>query len=72
MTSSPTPDTTGTTDLGWVRDHLRCPVTGTELRDGVAPDGGFELVNTSADQPLAYPVRDGVPVLLPSAARQLA
>lgn len=64
MTSSPTPTAVG---MGWVRDRLRCPVTGTDLRDGTGPDGTPELVNTSAEQPLAYPVREGVPVLLPSA-----
>ena len=53
----------------WVRQALRCPVTGTELRDEVGPDGSPELVNTSTEQPLAYPVRDGVPVLLPDAGR---
>ena len=47
----------------WVRDSLRCPVTGTRLHE-VADDGMLWLVNDSASQPLRYPVRDGVPVML--------
>ncbi|GMA30636.1 Trm112 family protein [Litorihabitans aurantiacus] len=53
----------------WVRDALRCPVTRTELVDGTGPDGAPELHNTSSERPLAYAVRDGVPVLLPDEAR---
>ncbi len=55
----------------WVRRILRCPVTGTELVDSVGPDGAPELVSTSAANPLAYPVRDGVPILLESEARRV-
>jgi uncharacterized protein len=55
----------------WVRSVLRCPVTGAELVDGVGPDGGPELHSTDAERPLAYPVRDGIPVLLPDEARAL-
>ncbi|PYF99381.1 hypothetical protein SAMN05216184_10791 [Georgenia satyanarayanai] len=55
----------------WVRDILRCPVTGAELVEGTAPDGTPELRSTAPQRPLAYPVRDGVPVLLAEEAREL-
>ncbi len=48
----------------WARALLRCPVSGTELVDGVDDDGQPVLVSTHPDRPLAYPVRDGIPVLL--------
>ena len=55
----------------WARDLLRCPVTGATLVDGTGPDGEPELHSTDPDRPLAYPVRDGIPVLLESDARLL-
>ncbi|SKC36134.1 Trm112 family protein [Krasilnikoviella flava] len=55
----------------WVRGILRCPVTGAELVDAVGPDGQPELRSTDPERPLAYPVRDGIPVLLESDARPL-
>ncbi|MFD6139802.1 Trm112 family protein [Promicromonospora sp. NPDC060271] len=55
----------------WVREILRCPVTGAELVDGTGPGGEPELHSTDPDRPLAYPVRDGIPVLLESDARAL-
>lgn len=55
-----------------VRAMLRCPVTGAELVDAKGPDGAAELHSTDSARPLAYPVRDGVPVLLESEARELS
>jgi uncharacterized protein YbaR (Trm112 family) len=56
----------------WARDLLRCPVTGAPLTGAVADDGTVELVSTDPERPLAYPVRDGVPVLLADEAREVA
>lgn len=67
-------DTSGSPDDGlpsWVRDILRCPVTGATLTDGAGPDGSPELHSTDAAKPLAYPVRGGIPVLLEAESRQL-
>jgi hypothetical protein len=47
-------------------DVLVCPLTRTKLRwDSEAR----ELISDAAE--LAYPVRDGIPVLLPDEARRL-
>ena len=48
----------------WVREILRCPACGSRLRDGARPDGRPELVCTGTACALAYPVQDGIPVLL--------
>jgi uncharacterized protein YbaR (Trm112 family) len=45
----------------WIREALRCPVTGGEP----------ELHSTSTERPLAYPIREGIPVLLEGEARPL-
>lgn len=64
--------TEGTTPIeDWVRDALRCPVTGAVLVDGRSPSGDPELHSTDPDHPLAYPIRDGIPVLLEGDARAL-
>ena len=55
----------------WVREILRCPVTGATLVDGHGPNGEPELHSTDEKTPLAYPVRGGIPVLLESDARSL-
>lgn len=47
-------------------DVLVCPVTRTKLR---YDDATGELVSEAAG--LAYPVRDGVPVMLPEEARPI-
>lgn len=47
-------------------DILVCPLTRTRLRYDEAAE---ELVSDAAG--LAYPIRDGVPVMLPEEARRL-
>jgi uncharacterized protein YbaR (Trm112 family) len=50
----------------WLLSILVCPVTRTPLRYDEAAQ---ELISDAAG--LAYPIRDGVPVLLAEEARQL-
>ncbi|MBB4152432.1 hypothetical protein GGQ80_000308 [Sphingomonas jinjuensis] len=50
----------------WLLSKLVCPVTRTPLRHDEASD---ELVSEAAG--LAYPIHDGVPVMLPEEARRL-
>ncbi|WP_082457136.1 MULTISPECIES: Trm112 family protein [unclassified Sphingomonas] len=50
----------------WLLSILVCPVTRTPLRHDAAAG---ELVSEAAG--LAFPIRDGVPVLLVEAARAL-
>lgn len=52
----------------WLLDLLRCPVTGAGLELRTDQERTV-LVSTDADNPLVYPVRDGVPVLLADEAR---
>ncbi|MBY8829023.1 Trm112 family protein [Hephaestia mangrovi] len=51
----------------WLLSILVCPVTRTRLR---YDEAAAELVSDAAG--LAYPVRDGVPVLLAEEARRLS
>ena len=51
----------------WLLSVLVCPVTRTRLRHDPAAN---ELVSDEAG--LAYPIRDGVPVLLAGEARRIA
>lgn len=48
-------------------DILVCPLTRTRLR---YDDAAQELISDAAG--LAYPIRDGVPVMLPDEARPVA
>jgi uncharacterized protein YbaR (Trm112 family) len=50
----------------WLLERLVCPVTRTLLRYDEAAQ---ELVSEAAG--LAYPIRDGVPVMLVEEAREL-
>jgi len=50
----------------WLLERLVCPVTRQPLRYDEAAQ---ELVSDAAG--LAYPIRDGVPVMLPEEARRL-
>ena len=50
----------------WLLERLVCPVTRTPLRYDEAAD---ELVSDTAA--LAYPIRDGVPVMLIEEARRI-
>lgn len=51
----------------WLLEKLVCPATRTKLRHDEARQ---ELVSDAAR--LAYPIRDGVPVLLIEEARKIA
>ncbi len=50
----------------WLLDRLVCPATRTPLRYDEAAD---ELISEAAG--LAYPIRDGIPVMLVEEARPL-
>ncbi len=50
----------------WLLERLVCPATRTPLRHDAVRD---ELVSDAAG--LAYPIRDGVPVMLVEEARRI-
>lgn len=50
----------------WLLERLVCPATRTPLRHDEAAD---ELISDAAG--LAYPIRDGIPVMLIEEARRL-
>ncbi len=50
----------------WLLERLVCPITRTTLRYDEAAE---ELISEAAG--LAYPIRDGVPVMLVEEARRL-
>ena len=50
----------------WLLERLVCPVTRTPLR---YDEEAGELISDAAG--LAYPIRDGVPVMLPEEARRV-
>lgn len=51
----------------WLLERLVCPATRTPVRDDIERQ---ELISDQAG--LAYPIRDGVPVLLIEQARRIA
>ncbi|MEV0265935.1 Trm112 family protein [Streptomyces sp. NPDC050617] len=51
---------------------LACPACHAPLREETTEDGAPELVCGSENCALAYPVRDGIPVLLVDEARRPA
>ncbi|MDO5628764.1 MAG: hypothetical protein Q4G43_10625 [Mobilicoccus sp.] len=66
---------TESTIAPWLREILRCPVTGSVLEDGTGPDGTPELHATTADANgvrRAYRIDGTIPVLLPDEARHLS
>ena len=50
----------------WLLERLVCPVTRTPLR---YDEAAGELISAAAG--LAYPIRDGIPVMLAEEARRL-
>jgi uncharacterized protein YbaR (Trm112 family) len=53
----------------WLREILVCPKCHAVLADAQSPAGADELRCTGADCGLAYPIEDGIPVLLLDEAR---
>lgn len=68
--SSPSDPRSGDTIEEWLQEILRCPSCRSVLTLVHLADGGAELECQGC--PLAYPVQDGIPVLLVGEARQRA
>jgi len=52
----------------WLKEILRCPACRSTLEESAGPAGTPELACQGCN--LAYPVSDGIPVLLVDEARQ--
>jgi uncharacterized protein len=66
MTVQTSPDSPATRIDPKLLEILVCPVTKTTLEYDAAKQ---ELISRAAK--LAYPIRDGIPIMLPEEARQL-
>lgn len=49
----------------WLKNQLRCPVTGVELVEETEADGSVLVARPQGQEPIYYQVDNGVPVLLP-------
>jgi len=66
MAEPPKPDAGPSTPDGRILEYLVCPVTRGPLQYDAARK---ELISRSAR--LAYPIRDGIPIMVPEEARNL-
>jgi hypothetical protein len=66
MSTTPPPDRPASTIDPKLLEILVCPLTKSRLEYDVAKQ---ELISRAAK--LAYPIRDGIPIMLPEEARKL-